>query len=64
VSVTDLPIDVSFSVDLGGPTVVRSEVFETFPSSAFRFYVRRADDPWISDDLEAFDQPVAVTRPS
>jgi hypothetical protein len=31
---------------------------------AFRFYVRRGDDPWMSDDLEGFDQPVAVIRAS
>jgi len=63
-SVTDLPVDVVLSADLGGSEVVGDDVIETIPSSTFRFYVRRGDDPWMSDDLDGFNQPVAVIRAS
>lgn len=61
---TGLPIDVALSADLGGPVAVNGSTFDTFPSSTFRFYVRRDDDPWMSEDLEGFDQPVALIRSS
>lgn len=53
--VTGTPIDVVISVDLGDEACA--------PSSVFRFYGRR-EDPWLTDDLDAFGEPVLVLRGS
>ena len=51
--VTGTSIDVVISVDPGDETCA--------PSSIFRFYGRR-DDPWLTDDLDAYGEPVLLLR--
>ncbi len=53
--VTGTPVDVVISVDPGDD--------EYASSATFRFYGRR-DDPWITDDLDAYGEPVLVLRGS
>lgn len=51
--VTGTPVDVVISVDLGDETCA--------PCSVFRFYGRR-DDPWMTEDLDAYGEPVLLLR--
>jgi hypothetical protein len=53
--VTGTPIEVVISVDPGDETCA--------PSATFRFYGRR-DDPWLTEDLDAYGEPVLVLRTS
>lgn len=47
-ALTPMPVDVLVGIDLGG--------FGSYPSSTFRFYGRRPDDRWLSDDLDEYRQ--------
>lgn len=53
--VTGTPIDIVISVDPGDQTCA--------PSSTFRFYGRR-DDPWMTEELDAYGEPVLLLRGS
>jgi hypothetical protein len=53
--VTATPVEVVISVDPGDEACA--------PSATFRFYGRR-DDPWLTEDLDAYGEPVLVLRTS
>lgn len=61
-ALSPLPVDVVISVDSGGPWQVGDSVFETIPSSTFRFFVHRDDEPWMSEDLDGYSKPMALLQ--
>lgn len=61
-AVTTLSIDAVVSVDSGGPRRVGDAVVDSYPSSTFRFFGRRAGEPWISEDLDGFTEAMLLLR--
>lgn len=61
-ALTAAPVDVLISADLGDPVQVADHILNACPSSTFRFYGRRPNNPWTTDDLEGIVHPVARLR--
>ena len=61
-AITTLSIDAVVSVDPGGTRRLGGAVVDSYPSSTFRFFGRRAGKPWISEDLDEYTEAMILLR--